>query len=268
MSSGTAIEAYSVAFSTDESFTSPVVIDSATTSYNWTSAVNGTTYYVRVRAINSTEGVSSSWTPVISFSAGVSGMTAPTNLRLTPKNGQVALTWTAPSSPGTSAITGYKVYYATSATGSYTAVTLGSTTTNTTVTSLTNGSTYYFKVAGVNSSGTGIPGSTSSGVSPFVLATAPSGVALSTSSSGSLTYTWGPIAHSGDNYRVWWSTDSTFATAYSYTGTGSSSYTITGLTSGTTIYFRVAGWRNGVASDVEQYQTSEWGVASGGQLVP
>lgn len=262
------MQSYSVAIATDEAFTSPSMFLTTATSYSWTSAVNGVTYYVKVRANNATEGVSSSFTSLYSVSAGVSGMTAPTNLRLTPQSGQVALTWTAPTNPGTSSISNYTVYYSTSATGMYTAVSVGSTSTSKTVTSLANGTTYYFKVAGVNSSGTGIPGSTSSGVTPFALATAPSGVALSTSSSGSLTYAWGPTTHTGDNYRVWWSTDSTFATAYSYTGTGGNSYTITGLTPGSTIYFRVAGWLNGVASDVEQYQTSQWGVASGGELVP
>jgi hypothetical protein len=198
-------------------------------------------------------------------------MTAPSNVRLTPQNGQVEVTWNAPSSSGASSIIDYKVYYSTSATGLFASVSVGSTSTSKTVTGLTNGTTYYFKVAGVNSSGTdgtGIPSSTSSGVSPFVLASAPSGVALSTSSSGSLTFAWGPTSHSGDNYRVWWSTDSTFATAYTYTGTTSNSYTITGLTSGNVIYFRVAGWMNTVASDVNQYQTTSWGVASGGTTVP
>ncbi len=266
--SGTAVESYTVAISTDEVFTSPLTFSTASTAYTWTSATNGETYYVKVRANNVSVGVSSSYTALYSVAAGVAGMTSPTSVRLTPQNGQVEVTWNAPSSPGASPISDYRVYYSTVANGTYTAVTVGSATTSKTVTGLTNGTTYYFRVAGVNTSGTGVPSSTTSGVTPFVLASAPTGVALSTSSTGSLTFAWGPTTHTGDNYRVWWSTDSTFATAYTYTGTTSTSYTITGLTSGAVIYFRVAGWRNGVESDVNQFQTSQWGIASGGTTVP
>jgi len=266
--SGTAVESYTVAISTDEAFTSPLTFSTTSTAYTWTSATNGVMYYVKVRANNTSDGVSSTYTALYSVAAGVAGMTSPTSVRLTPQNGQVEVTWNAPSSPGASSISDYRVYYSTVANGTYTAVTVGSATTSKTVTGLTNGTTYYFRVAGVNTSGTGVPSSTTSGVTPFVLASAPTGVALSTSSSGSLTFAWGPTTHTGDNYRVWWSTDSTFATAYTYTGTTSTSYTITGLSSGAVIYFRVAGWRNGVASDVNQFQTSEWGVASGGTTVP
>jgi len=262
------VESYTVAISTDEAFTSPLTFSTTSTAYTWTSATNGVMYYVKVRANNTSDGVSSTYTALYSVAAGVAGMTSPTSVRLTPQNGQVEVTWNAPSSPGASSISDYRVYYSTVANGTYTAVTVGSATTSKTVTGLTNGTTYYFRVAGVNTSGTGVPSSTTSGVTPFVLASAPTGVALSTSSSGSLTFAWGPTTHTGDNYRVWWSTDSTFATAYTYTGTTSTSYTITGLSSGAVIYFRVAGWRNGVASDVNQFQTSEWGVASGGTTVP
>jgi hypothetical protein len=226
------------------------------------------TYYVKVRANNSTESISSSYTATVSASAGVNGMTAPTNLRLTPQNGQVSLTWTAPSNSGTSSIADYTVFYSTTASGVYSPVTTGSTTASKILTGLTNGSNYFFKVAGVNSGGAGIPSSASSGVTPFVLVSAPSGVALQSSSTGSLTFGWSSIVHSGDNYQVWWGTDSTFASSYSYTGTTATSYTINGLTTGQSIYFRVAGWQNMVASDVEQFQTSEWGIASGGTVVP
>ena len=268
-SSGTAVESYLVSISADNFASDVSSFSTSTTSYVFTGMTNGKTYYVKVRAENATVGVTSSYTALYSASPGVTGMTAPTGLTLTPRNGQVDLSWTAPSNPGASAITDYVIYYATSSTGLYSTFADGvSTSTSASVTGLTNGTTYFFKVSGKNSSGIGISSSASSGIAPFVLASAPSGVALSTSSSGSLTFAWGPTSHSGDNYRVWWSTDSTFATAYSYTGTTGSSYTITGLTSGTVIYFRVAGWKNTVASDVNQYQTSDWGVAAGGTTVP
>jgi hypothetical protein len=77
---------------------------------------------------------------------------APT-LSATPGNGQVALSWTTPSA-GSSAITGYNVYRGT-ASGSETL--LGSTGVVNAYTDTTaaNGTTYYYKVAAVNATGTG-----------------------------------------------------------------------------------------------------------------
>ena len=71
----------------------------------------------------------------------------PTNLTATAGNGQVSLSWSASS--GT---TSYNVYDSTTSGGPYTKV--GTTSnTNSTVTGLTNGVTYYFVVTAVNSAG-------------------------------------------------------------------------------------------------------------------
>jgi hypothetical protein len=63
----------------------------------------------------------------------------------------VTVSWTAPSSDGGSAITGYRVEYSTSST--FTSVSTVNTTgtgTSTTITGLTSGATYYFRVAAYN----------------------------------------------------------------------------------------------------------------------
>jgi len=73
---------------------------------------------------------------------------APRNLQATGGNAQVILTWQVPSNNGGAAITGYKVYSSTTSGAEMLLATIGNVTTYT-VTSLTNGQVYYFKVSAV-----------------------------------------------------------------------------------------------------------------------
>jgi hypothetical protein len=172
----------------------------------------------------------------------------------------VSVSWSAPASNGGAAITDYVVQYSTSSGGSYTTFSDGtSTTRSATVTGLSNNTTYYFKVAAVNSAGTSSYSTVSAGVTPKSV---PPVVSSVTAGSGSLTFTWNAISHGGDNYRIYWGTDSTFNSAYSYTGTTATSYTATGLTNGTTYYFRVAGWNN--AATPVQIATTDWSANASG----
>ena len=102
---------------------------------------------------------------------GLFGATAPgvpTSVSGTSGNGQVSVSWTAPASNGGANITDYIVQYSTSASGTYTTFSDGtSTTTTATVTGLTNNTAYYFKVAAVNYVGTGSYSTVSSGVTPL-----------------------------------------------------------------------------------------------------
>ena len=87
----------------------------AVTSYTDTAVANGTTYVYQVSAVNSVgEGprsVERSATPTAP--ATVPG--APTDLTAAGGNTSVALGWTAPTSTGGSALTGYDVYRGTTA---------------------------------------------------------------------------------------------------------------------------------------------------------
>lgn len=81
---------------------------------------------------------------------------APTNLSATPASSQVALTWSAPSSDGGASITDYLVQYKETSSGSWSTFNDGvSATTGATVTSLTNGTQYDFRVYAINSVGQG-----------------------------------------------------------------------------------------------------------------
>ena len=103
--------------------------------------------------------------------------TAPTGLSATPGNTTVALTWNAPSSTGGSAITGYNVYEGTSSGGESTTPVNGTTLisgTTYTVTSLTNGTKYYFTVKAVNAAGSSAASNQAS-ATPVTVADPPPG---------------------------------------------------------------------------------------------
>ena len=89
---------------------------------------------------------------------------APTGLGATPGDGQVTLTWTAPASTGGADISGYEYEQ----NGSGTWVSTGATATSHTVTGLTNGQAYTFRVRAVNSVGPGTASALSASVTPAV----------------------------------------------------------------------------------------------------
>lgn len=133
-----------------------------------------TTYLFRVAAINSAGSgpYSSPYSITTQPYAGASTVPgAPTGLAGTPTTNSVALTWSAPASDGGSGITGYRVQY--SANGGATWTDFGSPTpgTSRTVTGLTGGIGYRFRVAAVNAIGTGAP---SASITVSTLAALPS----------------------------------------------------------------------------------------------
>jgi hypothetical protein len=79
----------------------------------------------------------------------------PTGLTVTASTGQASLTWTAPTNTGGVSLTDYTIQYSSNAGSSYTTFShTASTTTSATITGLTTGS-YIFRIAAVNSVGTG-----------------------------------------------------------------------------------------------------------------
>ena len=91
---------------------------------------------------------------------------APVISSVTAGNAQVTVVWSTPASNG-STITDYLIKYSLSADGTYTTFADGvSTATSATVTGLTNGTAYYFKVAAKNSVGTGSYSAASAAATP------------------------------------------------------------------------------------------------------
>ena len=81
---------------------------------------------------------------------------APGSVASSTSDSQVTLTWSPPSDDGGSAITDYLVEYATADSGTWLAYDDGtSTTTSATITGLSNGQEYNFRISAVNSEGIG-----------------------------------------------------------------------------------------------------------------
>jgi hypothetical protein len=122
----------------------------------------------------------------VALSVAVAVPGSPTAITVTTANGEATVTFTAPSNPGSSAITGYTIR-ATASDGSI--VTVNATGSPAKVTGLTPGKSYRFTVTANNSAGSSDTGTTSDGltislVNQTISFTAP---ADRTSNSGSFT---------------------------------------------------------------------------------
>ncbi len=126
----------------------PLATNVTTTTYADTTAAAGTKYYYKVAAVN-TSGTSS-LSNEASAAIPPSPPPAPTGLIATKGNKQVSLKWIA-----STGATSYNVYRGTSPGGEGTTpIATGITSTSYTNSGLTNGKTYYYKVAAVNAAGT------------------------------------------------------------------------------------------------------------------
>ena len=154
-----------------------------------------------------------------------------------PGNAQVALSWTAPADGG-SPITGYTVSYKPTAGSSWTTQAVTAPTTSATVSGLTNGTGYDFKVRAVNDIGAGDYSAVTS-ATPSTVPSTPTGldavaadrqVALTWTApfDGGSAITGYTVAYKAADARKWTTTTSTDTSA-----------TISGLLNGTQYAFKV-----------------------------
>lgn len=176
----------------------PVTVDGSTTNRTLTGLTAGGSYTFTVAATNAygTSAASPASAAVVPYTLpGAPAITA-----VSAGTTSATLTWTAPSSTGFTPVTGYVVtpYVGTVA---QTPTTFSGTTTTRTVTGLTPGTAYTFRVAAVNAAGTGPASDSSGAVTPnaspsLTFADPPSGevgVAYSrqlTVNDGTGPYTW------------------------------------------------------------------------------
>jgi fibronectin type 3 domain-containing protein len=120
---------------------------SPTNSFNDTGLTNGTAYYYVVSAANSSGQSANSNQASAIPTASAAPPPTPSNLQATAGNAQVALAWTL-----SSGATSYNVKRSTTSGGPYATISSPSTNDYTDI-GLTNGTTYYYVVSAVNSSG-------------------------------------------------------------------------------------------------------------------
>lgn len=130
-------------------------LPAAATSYNINDPVSGGKYSFTLVAITgSSEGTA------VSISISVPSLpTAPRNLSASRTDGNLTVTWDAPSSAGASAITGYDVTWSSGSTNGSSQ--LSATSTSYSIASVAAGNTYSISVTASNSSGSGPPASIS-----------------------------------------------------------------------------------------------------------
>ncbi len=243
LNGGAALTDYVVEYKTRSASTWSTFADgtSTTASATVTGLTNGTNYMFRVSSKNSLgQGTVSS----LALSTPVTTAGAPTSLNATGGSGEVVLTWTAPVSDGGSDITDYVVEYKLSADGSWTTFSDGtSSTTGATVTGLSNGETYNFRVYTVTAVGTSSASSTANATTDSTSAPdAPTGLGVTVGST-QIALAWTAPASDGGSaltdYLVEYNDGGGWSTFADGTSTTASA-TVTGLTNGTSYDFRVS----------------------------
>ena len=200
------------------------------TSYTNTGAKAGTTYYYKVKAVNSAG--ESAYSNVVSGRATVTTLT----MGHSASSGKPQLTWKAVSGAAS-----YRVYRATAKNGAYSVINTTKALTYTNV-GAALGTTYYYKVEALNAAGK------SMGFSAIVEGKVAPVLAVGYSSvSGKPQLTWKAVPGATE-YQVYRSTQQN--SGYSKINTTTStSYVNTGAKAGTTYYYRIVAVKGTAVSD-------------------
>ncbi len=210
----------------------------STASLNYTdkSPQTGKTYYYRVRAYKTVDGVNV-YGPASKTVAAKPLPTAPTGVKAVRASYKsIKISWTA-----VSGATGYAVYRATSKTGTYNYI-KSTASTSLTDTSCTTGKTYYYKVKAYKTVGDKkYHSGDSTIVSAKAIPTAPTGVKAVSASYKSIKISWSAVS-GATGYAVYRATSKTGT--YNYIkSTASTSLTDTSCTTGKTYYYKVKAYK-------------------------
>lgn len=214
------------------------------TSYTNIGLTNGVQYFFKVAAVNpvgtSVKSNEVHATPNVSSGS----IPAPTELKATPGDKQIILTWKAVTGAGS-----YNVYRGFSPNGQdANPIKSGLTTPEYTNTGLTNGTKYFYRIAALIN---GVVGEKSAEVSETPAAPmVPAGPVNLTATPGDkqVALAWSPL-NGASSYNVYRGTASNGqATNPVMTGLTAPTFTNTGLNNGTMYYFKVAAVMNGATT--------------------
>lgn len=182
----------------------------------------------------------------------------PTNLSGVAGNTSVSLSWTAPTN---SIIRDYIIQYSSNSGSTWTTFSDGtSTSTTATVTGLTNGTSYLFRVAATNGAGSSSYISLSNPLTP--IANAPYAPTITSVVSGDTTITlnWIALLNGGatiTDYVVDYSSNvGATWTTFNHSPSPNTSIVVTGLTNGTSYIFRVAAINSTGTGQYSLYSTA------------
>ena len=247
---GTRITGYRIEESPDgNSSWTDLVTDTTNTrtTYSHAGLSGGTTRHYRVSAINSNGAGAAS--NVAGTTTGTSVPGAPTALSARASGTtQVDLSWTAPASDGGSPVTGYRIEESPDGNSSWAVLvaTTGSPATTYSRTGLPSGATRHYRVAAVNTNGAGALSNTASTTTGTTVPGAPTSLTAAASGTARIDLAWTAPASDGGiritGYRIESSlgSGSSWTVLVATTGNTRTTYSDTGLSGGTTRYYRVS----------------------------
>lgn len=243
VSNGSALSDYTVQYRTSPSgsWTTFTHTAQTTRTITVTGLTAGVAYDIRVAAVN---GIGTGgWSNVVT-QPGANGPPNPPTLTAVSGNTQVVCSWTA-AAPNGSAVTNYINEWRLSPAGTWNTFShTASTALTRTITGLTNGTAYDFKVSAVNGFGTGVASNIATTTpAPPTAPAQVTGLTSTTVGSTTVGLTWTAPGDGGSaitNYLVEYSSNAGSSYSTFTHGSTATATTVTGLTASTAYLFRVS----------------------------